>query len=191
MLFSRPEFLAELLDVLLSRNANWQAPPGGYADTVQRPFAELLGPSEALKPKLVSGEQSNSSVIYGERFILKFFRRIEEGENPDLEIGKIFCQNNRVLRTLRGLAGWVEYQLGEGQAATQAILQEFVPNQGRPPGATLEEPLTAFYDKVGGATEPEVSTSQERAEFADESIAKLLAEIGLLGKAHRRSCISR
>ncbi len=42
---------------------------------------------DGLHPRLLRGEQSNSSVAYGDRLILKFFRRVEEGVNPDLEIG--------------------------------------------------------------------------------------------------------
>jgi len=177
--FSRPEFLAELLDVI-KQERELAGDAGRLRGYRAASFAELLGPSEALKPKLVSGEQSNSSVIYGERFILKFFRRIEEGENPDLEIGRFLSEKPGFAHFAR-IGGWLEYQLGEGQAATQAILQEFVPNQGDAWRYALRT-LTAFYEKFGGTTQPEVSTSQEAAEFADESIAKLLAEIALLGK---------
>src|SRR5258708_6825471 len=170
--FSRPEFLAELLDVI-KQERELAGDAGQLRGYRAAPFAELLGPSEALKPKLASGEQNNSSVNYGERFILKFFRRIEEGENPDLEIGRFLSEKPRFAHVAR-IGGWLEYQLGEDQAATQGILQEFVPNQGDAWRYALRT-LTAFYEKFGGTTQPEVSTSQEAAEFADESIAKLLA----------------
>src|SRR5882672_3988794 len=176
--FSRPEFLGELLDIIKQERV-LEGDTGRLRGCRGASFSELLGPSD-VKPKLLTGEQSNSSVIYGERLILKFFRRIEAVENPDLEIGRFLSEKAGYSHIAR-IDGWLEYQLGEGQAATQAILQEFVPNQGDAWRYALRT-LTAFYEKVGGTTEPEVSTSQEPAEFADESIAKLLAEIALLGK---------
>ncbi|MFB6556136.1 MULTISPECIES: maltokinase [unclassified Streptomyces] len=39
-----------------------------------------------LVPRLLDAEQSNSSLIYGDEFILKLFRRIQPGVNPDLEV---------------------------------------------------------------------------------------------------------
>ncbi|MFE0810390.1 maltokinase [Streptomyces sp. NPDC058794] len=39
-----------------------------------------------LAPRLLDAEQSNSSLIYGDEFILKLFRRIQPGVNPDLEV---------------------------------------------------------------------------------------------------------
>src|ERR1700720_2672669 len=45
------------------------------------------GAAGSLRPRAMTAEQSNSSVAYGDRLMLKFFRRLEEGVNPDLEGG--------------------------------------------------------------------------------------------------------
>ncbi len=37
-------------------------------------------------PRLLNAEQSNSSLVYGDEYILKVFRRIQPGVNPDLEV---------------------------------------------------------------------------------------------------------
>jgi trehalose synthase-fused probable maltokinase len=176
--FSRPEFLGELLDIIKQERV-LEGDTGRLRGCRGASFSELLGPSD-VKPKLLTGEQSNSSVIYGERLILKFFRRIEAGENPELEIGRFLSEKAGYSHIAR-IDGWLEYQGGEGQAATQAILQEFVPNQGDAWRYALRT-LTAFYEKVGDTSGPEASSSQESAEFAGESMGRLLAEIGLLGK---------
>lgn len=41
---------------------------------------------QGLVPRLVTSEQSNSSIVYGDTFILKLFRRVVPGANPDLEL---------------------------------------------------------------------------------------------------------
>ena len=177
--FSRAEFLGELLDIIQQEH-KLEGDSGRLRGCRGASFAELLGPLQDVKPKLLTGEQSNSSVIYGERLILKFFRRIEAGENPDLEIGRFLSEKARFQHVAR-IGGWLEYQSQHGRAATQAILQEFVPNQGDAWRYGLRT-LTAFYENIGDTPGPELSASQEPAEFSGDSMAQLLSEIGLLGR---------
>ena len=82
-----------------------------------------------LKPKPMGVEQSNSSIIYGDRLVLKVFRRVEPGINPDLEIGR-FLSEHAHFPNVPAVAGWLEYVERGGQETTAGILQEFVPNQG-------------------------------------------------------------
>ena len=90
-----------------------------------------------LAPKPVGAEQSNTSIIYGDRLILKFFRRIQEGINPDLEIGQ-FLTEKTSLKGVPPLAGTLEYQARDGKPMAQGMLQKFVPNQGDAWGFTLK-----------------------------------------------------
>lgn len=83
---------------------------------------------DQLKSSVLRGEQSNTSVLYGERFILKVFRRLEPGINLDLEIGHFLTQ--RGFTHIPPVAGAIEYRKGKGAPMTLAILQGFVPNQG-------------------------------------------------------------
>jgi maltose alpha-D-glucosyltransferase / alpha-amylase len=105
-----------------------------------------LSPStvDDLRPKPVGAEQSNSSIIYGHHLILKFFRRIQEGINPDLEIGK-FLTEKTSFANVPPLAGSLEYFSRDGKQAVQGILQQFVPNEGDAWSFTLES-LAPFYD---------------------------------------------
>jgi trehalose synthase-fused probable maltokinase len=83
--------------------------------------------TRVLPPKLVQAEQSNTSVIYGERLILKLFRRVESGQNPDLEISEFLTRQG--FANTPPMAGAIVLQTGSEPQAL-ALLQAFVPNQG-------------------------------------------------------------
>src|SRR5947209_12640527 len=61
--------------------------------------------------------------------MLKVFRRLEEGVNPELEVGR-FLTGKTTFAHIAPLAGSLEYRRGKGEPVTIAILQGYVPNQG-------------------------------------------------------------
>src|SRR5947207_794094 len=94
-----------------------------------RPLRRIMGGAEgALDPQTISTEQSNTSIVYGDRLILKLFRRLEEGLNPDLEIGR-FLTERVGFPNIPPVAGSIEFQR-TGEPVTLGILQGFVPNEG-------------------------------------------------------------
>jgi maltose alpha-D-glucosyltransferase/alpha-amylase len=74
-------------------------------------------------------EQSNNSVVFGERLILKVFRRLEEGVNPELEVGRFLTEKTNFAQ-IAPLAGSLEYRRDSGEPVSLAVLQGYVPNQG-------------------------------------------------------------
>ncbi|MDR7548913.1 MAG: maltose alpha-D-glucosyltransferase [Armatimonadota bacterium] len=79
-------------------------------------------------PTLLSGELHNTLVQFGDRLILKVFRRLDAGINPELEIGR-FLMGKR-FAYIPPLAGALEYRAGRAEPSTLALLQGFVPNDG-------------------------------------------------------------
>ncbi|MCC7498045.1 MAG: maltose alpha-D-glucosyltransferase [Bryobacterales bacterium] len=93
-------------------------------------FSELRGPDAILPIQRGSAEQSNTSLIFDARLIMKLFRRAEAGPNPDYEISRYLAEHSRFENVPR-LAGAIEYQpTGQGEPTTVALLQQLVPNQG-------------------------------------------------------------
>lgn len=84
---------------------------------------------EGLPGDIVSGEQSNTSLIYGSEAILKLFRRLEPGLNPDVEVHDALRQrNNEHIAPLLGHIEIDDPADPSAPPATVAMLQRFVPN---------------------------------------------------------------
>ena len=139
-------FLAHLLDAIATgvslRGAR------GMVRAVSTPTLQSLWqPSQGLlTPSLMHAEQSNSSVVYEKRLVLKIFRRLEEGLNPDLEIGS-FLAGRTWFGNVPPLAGYLEY-LGEGGTRTAlGLLQGYVTNQGDAWQFTLKA-LAEYYERA-------------------------------------------
>ena len=98
--------------------------PGGGRSSSS--CAAPLPESSALEPlRAIGGEQSNSSVVFGERAILKVYRRLEAGESPELELLRFLAPHG--FEHAPRLLGWYRYA-GRRITATLGILQAFVPD---------------------------------------------------------------
>jgi trehalose synthase-fused probable maltokinase len=109
-------------------------------------FGLLRGDARTtLVAEMLQGEQSNSSVVYGERLILKLFRRVEMGLNPDLEISARLAE--RGFPYVPPLAGGIEYRRAGHEPWALAMAQGFVPNQGDAWRYTLRR-LEPFLERI-------------------------------------------
>jgi maltose alpha-D-glucosyltransferase/alpha-amylase len=96
-----------------------------------------------LEPDLFRAEQTNTSVVYGHQIILKVFRRLEQGINPDLELGLHLNEAGFAHSPL--VLGSLEYLPTRGESRTLAILHEVVPNEGDAWSYTRDE-LGRLYE---------------------------------------------
>ena len=103
------QFLSHLLDAIANR-ASWPGIRGQIRAVPTSALQSLWRPAEGpLTPSLMNAEQSNSSVVYDKRLVLKIFRRVEPGLNPDLEIGAFLTEKSS-FRNVPPLAGYIEYR---------------------------------------------------------------------------------
>ena len=79
-----------------------------------------LDPS--LHPRVMGAEQSNTSVVFGDEYILKLFRRVQPGTNPDLEVTRALSDAGSA--HVAAPLGWIEGEV-DGQTTTLAMLQCF------------------------------------------------------------------
>ena len=91
-------------------------------------------------------EQSNTSIIYSDRYILKLFRKLESGVNPDVEIGRFLTE--RGFRHTPAVLGSLHYETtADARVHGAGILQAFVANQGDAWKYALDS-LQGFFTKA-------------------------------------------
>jgi trehalose synthase-fused probable maltokinase len=88
-----------------------------------RRAAGTLPSAAGLPARLMGAEQSNTSVVFGDRVVLKVFRRLEPGINPELEMLRFLTA--REFENIAPLYGWYEY-VGRSFSTTLGVAQEFV-----------------------------------------------------------------
>jgi trehalose synthase-fused probable maltokinase len=174
------EFLNLLLDAI-SHNRGFPGANGRVGASAGSSLGEILHASrDRLVPVLNRGEQSNSSIIYGKKLILKLFRRLEPGINPDIEMGS-FLTEKTSFRNIAPVAGGLQYACQDGQEISLGILQTFVPNQGDAWEFTLRQ-VAAYYrgTEILPLGEGNVDGLQNRlVEFARHAIpAEARSQIG-------------
>ncbi len=116
-----------------------------------------------LDSLVLSGEQSNTSLVFGDQSILKVFRRLAPGPNPDLEVTTALARlgSANVAEPL----GWIETRL-EGVATSLAILSRFMrlASDGWLLAATSVRDLYATGDGTSGG-----SAADAGGDFAGEA----------------------
>ena len=105
-----------------------------------------------LRVTRMSTEQSNTSIVFGEHSILKLFRRIQSGINPDYEIGRQLTEKIGFDR-VPAVTGALEYEGGGDEPATLGMMQQLVESQGDGWTHATDE-LSRFYDQVEGRDAP-------------------------------------
>ncbi len=88
-------------------------------------------PSEVYKSsKFLGAEQSNTSIVFNDKFILKIFRRIYISTNPDYEISRFLTEVAEFSNTPK-YAGSINLHVGEeNDTITLGLMQDFIPNDG-------------------------------------------------------------
>jgi maltose alpha-D-glucosyltransferase / alpha-amylase len=135
-----------LLDVVIRR----RRVRGAHVELSGAPGAALKamknGDEAWPTAHVLGAEQSNTSWVYGDRLICKLLRRVEDGESVELEILRYLSRQTEFSR-VPTLAGHLKVDYGRSSAATLAIFQDFVPNQGDAWTYTVDE-VQRYFERV-------------------------------------------
>ncbi|MGH9255594.1 MAG: maltose alpha-D-glucosyltransferase [Vicinamibacterales bacterium] len=142
---------------------------------------------EPITPITRATDQSNSSILYDKRFIMKLFRKIEAGPHPDLEVCEFLAA--REFTRVPPLAGALSY-VRDGEPPTcVAILQQYVYNQGNGWQVTIEE-LGRYFERAttlpplhsADGRETGGATVERATSAAVEAIGTYLTLAAVLGR---------
>jgi maltokinase len=87
-------------------------------------LAEVEPPQPGAAVRTMRAEQSNTSIVFDDALVLKAFRRVEAGINPELEMLRFLSE--RGFPNVAELGGWYQYE-GELMDATFGVVQRYVP----------------------------------------------------------------
>jgi maltokinase len=159
-----PEAVGHLLQLMAERRA-----------LSRLAFHSTTELDSTLPPRVMGAEQSNTSVVFGEDYILKLFRRVQPGLNPDLEITRALAEAGST--SVAAPLGWLEGEVG-GETTTLGMLQAFQHNatEGWAMATASVRDLFAeadlHADEVGG----DFAAESERLGVATAQVHALLRE---------------
>ena len=127
-----PQLARELVN-LVRQESTLRLPEASISFHAVPGLSERVGELDRVWP--MGAEQSNSSLVLDDRLVLKLYRRLEAGTNPELELLRFLTEKG--YDNIAALEGWAQLQ-GRPMDATLAILQRFVPSSGDGWDLTLE-----------------------------------------------------
>jgi maltose alpha-D-glucosyltransferase/alpha-amylase len=128
-------------------------------------------------------EQSNSSALVGDRYLLKVYRRLQLGENPEIEIGRTLGARANHAR-VPALVAWATYQAEGAAPFSIAMVQQQLASRGSAWQRALDQ-VDAFCERAlvasRGRSDGGTVTRLDAREVED-AMGAYRVTIGLLGR---------
>jgi maltose alpha-D-glucosyltransferase/alpha-amylase len=149
LLFSafRDRLFPDALLGTISRRRKLPSVNGELLGSHTRAFRKILGTDRPnLEPSVPRpSPQNNTGVFFGDRFMMKVYRRLEPGSNPEQEILEWLTSEG--FANAPQLAGWLQYRSGAAEPVTTAILESYVAHQANGWSFTLDN-LGLFFERA-------------------------------------------
>jgi len=117
--------------------------------TGNKELRSYVNQHEKIKSKVLSAEQSNTSLSFDNKFFLKIYRKVDKAINPDLEITQ-YLSKHAGFKHIPGFLGAVEWKFREGTMVL-GMMQEMVENSGDV-WEHMQGRLDSFYEKILSGT---------------------------------------
>jgi maltose alpha-D-glucosyltransferase/alpha-amylase len=124
-----PDFSSSLLEAF-ARRRRFVGQEGGVSAQRNREFRTLWGTTHPnLEPKILPSAEIDTTVQFGDRFVMKLIRRVESGIHPGVELGE-FLTESHPFPHAAPFAGSMDYLADTGEPTVLALLHGYVPNEG-------------------------------------------------------------
>src|SRR5207247_8039269 len=121
------KFRSQLFDVIAQRQI-MKAKAGDLVGIAGKTL-EADHPVVSDKSQVLGGEQSNSSMLFDNKFFLKLYRKLEDGVNPDVEINR-FLTEQTDFPNVPAFVGAIEYRRAKAEPTVVCMLQNAAANEG-------------------------------------------------------------
>jgi maltose alpha-D-glucosyltransferase/alpha-amylase len=143
-------FRAAMLEAIAERR-RISGSAGEIVATPSREFRQLRG-NEPLPSVVFRGEHANTAVTFGDKFILKLYRRVEAGRNPDVEMCTYLRRAG--FTHVPRVAGTIEYRTATGPSITLGMLQSWVSHAGDGWALAMDSLGRYFEQALAGDFQP-------------------------------------
>jgi maltose alpha-D-glucosyltransferase/alpha-amylase len=137
-------FRSQLFEAIVQRRT-LRAQAGQFVGLAKDDL-EALDAGVSERSHVLSAEQSNSSMLFDNKFFLKLYRKLEDGVNPDVEITR-FLTEQTDFPNVPAFVGALEYRRAKAQPTVVCLLQRAVANEGDVWTLTVDA-LGRYYDRV-------------------------------------------
>ena len=139
-----PAFCKALLELMLNRR-RLKGAHGEVESTRTAALRQILGEAALPEPALLKTEQSHTSILFGDKAVLKLFRQFDWGLNPELEIGRFLTEKN--FPQNKPLTGALEYIGAQDIRTTLAVVNTCIP-EGKNAWEYTLDTLGRFYERM-------------------------------------------
>jgi maltose alpha-D-glucosyltransferase/alpha-amylase len=129
-----------------------------HSEKIKARAGELVGvtaktsdtdqPATSENSRVLSAEQSNSSMLFDNKFFLKLYRKLEDGINPDVEITRFLTEHTN-FPNVPAFVGAIEYRRPKAEPKVVCLLQRAVTSEGDVWTLVLDA-LGRYYERVLG-----------------------------------------
>ncbi|MBC5772657.1 maltose alpha-D-glucosyltransferase [Pontibacter sp. KCTC 32443] len=164
------EEFRQLLLQLIAKRRRVRADHSELAGHSHQQVSNVLRSSNnSIASKILSAEQSNTSIVYDNQFFLKIYRKLDRALNPDVEVVQALTDRVGFPQVPRFM-GMLEHHSPGGAPMVLAMLQELVPNQGDA-WENMEDSLKRFFERIQTQNEridlsPTIGTLSRPVSFA-------------------------
>ncbi|HEY1769161.1 MAG TPA: maltose alpha-D-glucosyltransferase [Chthoniobacterales bacterium] len=135
-------------EALFRLMANGSRVSGGKGELVGIKGGLLAeSPNDAVPAsQLLKAEQSNSAMLFENRYFLKLYRKLEDGINPDVEVTRFLTERRQFLH-VPAFVGAIEYRRPRAEPTVLALLQTAAPNESDAWALTLDA-VGRYFERV-------------------------------------------